>query len=279
MFSCCKKDPVEEQVITQRTGNRILLVGINKYQNAPLAGCINDVTDMANYLVDVRKIDARDICILTDERAGTDAILEKLTWLADTPPGKLAYFHYSGHGAQVPAHGEEDGMSEVICPVNFDWSPSRMITDKDFVSIFKKMDPGVIFNWASDSCHSGDLSRDLRADGTKAIPRRMPVPADIAWHMHRNRGNVRSLRDSMARAELNVGFISGCKSDQTSADAFIEGRSCGAFTHFYLKHLKSEPETTPLDKLGQIVSMDLAAHFYGQEPQVEGARAKKPFLG
>jgi len=279
MLGCCKEDiSVVNTVSTPRVGNRILLVGINKYPGAPLAGCVNDVTDMANYLVDVRKLDARDICILTDERAGTDAILEQLTWLAETPSGKMAYFHYSGHGAQVPGHGEEDGMSEVICPVNFDWSPARMITDKDFVSIFEHMSPGVIFNWASDSCHSGDLSRELRKDGTKVTPRRMPAPHDIAWHIERNRGRVRTLRETLARTILNVGYVSGCQADQTSADAFIDGRPCGAFTHFYLKHLKSEPETTPLNKLGELVSGDLAANDYEQRPSVEGARAKMPFL-
>jgi hypothetical protein len=31
--------------------NRALLVGINRYPNVPLDGCVNDVKDMANLLV------------------------------------------------------------------------------------------------------------------------------------------------------------------------------------------------------------------------------------
>jgi metacaspase-1 len=32
--------------------NRALLVGINRYPSAPLNGCINDIEDMAKFLVD-----------------------------------------------------------------------------------------------------------------------------------------------------------------------------------------------------------------------------------
>ena len=31
--------------------NRALLVGINKYPSSPLNGCINDIQDMADFLV------------------------------------------------------------------------------------------------------------------------------------------------------------------------------------------------------------------------------------
>lgn len=275
---CCKKnDP--SPVVLPREGNRILLVGINTYRDAPLKGCVNDVTDMANYLTDTRGIDPRDICLITDARATTTAIMDKLVWLSETSPGNLAYFHYSGHGTQVPSYDEEDGMNEAICPVDFDWSPSRMITDKDFVEIFRTMSSGVIFNWASDSCHSGDLSREIEKEGQKSTPRRMPLPADIAWRIDKTRSRGRTFVRSIRQSELNVGYISGCGPDQTSADAYIGGRYCGAFTYFYLKNLKSEPLTTPLDKLAEVISSGLASSYYEQRPQAEGLRAKKPFLG
>jgi hypothetical protein len=49
--------------------NRALLVGINSYPGAPLNGCVNDVTDMANFLVDNCNFTMSDIRLLTDARA------------------------------------------------------------------------------------------------------------------------------------------------------------------------------------------------------------------
>ncbi|MFH1476981.1 MAG: caspase family protein [Verrucomicrobiota bacterium] len=51
--------------------NRALLVGINAYPDAPLRGCVNDVTDMANFLVARRGFAQADIRLLSDRRATT----------------------------------------------------------------------------------------------------------------------------------------------------------------------------------------------------------------
>ncbi|MFZ8477478.1 hypothetical protein ACO1MN_14565, partial [Staphylococcus aureus] len=48
----------------------------------------------------------------------------------------------------------------------------------------------------------------------------------------------RALRMQTA-APLNGGFISGCESGETSADAFINNRYNGAFTYFLLQSLHS----------------------------------------
>jgi len=257
-------------------GDRVVLVGINKYPNAPLNGCVNDVLDMADFLADVKKFDPKDIQIITDERATTSGILEKLHWLSEAVAGSRAYFHFSGHGTQIDSmdQTEEDLLNEVICPVDFDWTSHNMITDKDLVSIFSKIDKSVIFNWASDSCHSGDLTRKM---GVKS--RRMPLPADLQWKADRQKMRnkeryvVRAIRSSV----LNCGYVSGCRSDQTSADAMIDGRYCGAFTHYYLKNLKSDP-SLPLEDIATRVCKDLEVTGYEQRPQAEGLRKDKGLL-
>jgi hypothetical protein len=61
--------------------NRALLVGINSYPGNELQGCINDVTDMAEFLVSHCGFNENDIRLLTDSRATTDAITAHLARL------------------------------------------------------------------------------------------------------------------------------------------------------------------------------------------------------
>jgi len=269
-------------------------VGINAYSGAPLSGCVNDSSDFAEYLASPYvKFKYDNVRMLCDERATTQAILERLEWLVDVGPGDRCFFHYSGHGAQYPSRDykqELDNMLEVICPVDFDWTPEHLITDKQFVDIFSRIPKGVRFNWVSDSCHSGDLTRDigtapaLLLEGVKAEPcpkpRRHPVPADIAWRMRGAKSrNLAATDRGMVCGKLDVGFISGCRSDQTSMDAWFNGRPGGALTQNLLRVLKANKTSMPLLRVVALTSKALKTGGFSQTPQCEGARAKKAFLG
>ena len=256
--------------------DKILLVGINKYRNSPLNGCVNDVTDMASFLVKYYGVSSGDIRLLVDERATTKAILERLNWLTDVKPGDRCLFQFSGHGTQVATRDrrqEVDGLDEVICPVDFNWSDAYMIRDKQFNQIFSRIPAGVKFNWISDSCHSGDLTRDMN------VIRSYPIPADVAW-----RNRVASQKGFTAKAinanitNLNVGYISGCRSNQTSADAFIHNRPNGALTYYLIRELEKAPKASIIE-ICKSVNHRLMGDGYGQQPQAEGIRANQPFLG
>ena len=61
--------------------DRALLVGINKYPGQPLNGCINDVDDMAAYLVKERGFGPGAIPYLKDGQATTANIVAGLNAL------------------------------------------------------------------------------------------------------------------------------------------------------------------------------------------------------
>lgn len=253
--------------------DKALLVGINAYPGCPLNGCINDVTDMAQHLVSQCEFDQGSIRLLVDERATTQGILERLQWLIDgAKAGDRLFFHYSGHGAQVPtrnALGEVDNLDEVICPVDFDWSDSHMIRDKDFHRIFASVPEGVEFIWVSDSCHSGDLSRGFQ----KSFSKTMPMPADINWRMKTAKALGLTPRGmGTPETPINVALISGCRSNQTSADAFINGRYNGACTYFLIQELNKNSKATLAEVLLGLDASIGAAH-YEQVPGVEGSAA------
>src|SRR6476646_4921163 len=108
-----------------RAMKRALLIGINEYLSQPqLNGCVNDITDMAEYLVEKHGFASEDIRLLSDTRATADAIRERLDWLVHgVSPGDTVLLHYSGHGTLFPvreAAGNVNAVRGAIGPVGFD---------------------------------------------------------------------------------------------------------------------------------------------------------------
>lgn len=264
---------------------KALLVGINLYPDAPLHGCINDVTDMGDFLVESADFDPDHVRLLVDKRATTQNILDRLAWLvADAKPQDQLVFHFSGHGVQLPARnkkGEVDGLDEAICPVNFDWE-DNVIRDDDFLRIFSALPAGVQLVWISDSCHSGELSRDLLPPRVKA--KVMLPPPDIAWRFRsiEKKGIVSSRAAIGKTTPLPGVLISGCKANQTSADAYFGDRPNGALTYHLLRTLSAphgmkESASTVVKS----VRAGLKRGGYSQVPQLEGdaKRFTQPLFG
>lgn len=272
--------------------DKALLVGINSYPGAPLSGCLNDIADMKKFLIDIMHFDPNSIHVLTERDATAKNILSELNWFVETPTGVQPaqcrrYHHYSGHGAQTPIKSptEPDGLSECICPVDFDWSPGRMVTDKQYVQIFSRMPAGVRFNWASDSCHSGDLERSLVAPASNnphpkplQIPKRLLPPPGIMHQIMESKKRGLTSDRALINGVLDVGYLSGCQSDQTSADTSVNGRPCGAFTHYYLQALHMSL-TAPWTTISDRTHNGLSSNHYDQIPHPGGLRVSKSLLG
>src|SRR5205085_11108781 len=112
----------------------------------------------------------------------------------------------------------------------------HLIRDEDFATTFSASPAGVEFNWVSDSCHSGDLERDLPPPNVRY--RTMIPPADIAWRLQVAREQkIVAPGMSKSASSLNGALIAGCKSNQTSADAVFNGRFNGALTYVLLQEL------------------------------------------
>ena len=269
--------------------NRALLVGINAYPGAPLRGCANDITDMTKLLVDKVGFQVSDIRLLVDERASTQEIKSRIEWLIlGLKEGDRVLFHYSGHGAQYADRnnsGDVSALHDVICPVDFDWSQEKMITDSDFKKMFAAIPKGVEFNWISDSCHSGDLAKALigarpePGEGYR-VPRLFPTPADMQWRI--DTALSKGMRAvGLAVEHLYGALVAGCKSDETSADAFVEGRYNGALTYALIKQLAAaDGMRTALSSTLPRVQSILTARGFTQHPQLRGEPLiiEKPFL-
>ena len=90
---------------SQCTGRRkALLIGINYFgTDAELKGCINDVRNVSNFLVERHGYRWEDMVILTDDardpvkQPTKDNIMRAMAWLvSDARPNDALFLHYSG---------------------------------------------------------------------------------------------------------------------------------------------------------------------------------------
>ncbi len=96
-----------------------------------------------------------------------------------------------------------------------------------------------------------------------------PVPADTAG----------SLLDTKAPVltPLNGAMLSACSSNQLSADAIINNRFNGAFTHYLIENLMEYPNK-PLELIVDLVDVDLTQNGYDQNPHIEGLLQDRKFF-
>jgi hypothetical protein len=206
--------------------------------------------------------------VLFNGAARTQKILALFEWcMADAQPGDVRILYYSGHGTNVPAIGsdEDDGLDEVICPHDFEFSPEHYVTDNQIFGIISKVPAGVSVWFLSDSCYSGDLIRKPGIWG-KTYPN---VPEAVAA---KQRDGV--IRRSGDRADVLVGYASGCRENETSAST---GQG-GAFTICLLEALRELPSTTKFREIGIDVNKRLEAKGYEQRTTTQGAYRNNQFL-
>lgn len=122
---------------------KALLIGIN-YINSPnqLYGCINDVINMRNMLIDAYGYDSNNITVLreyTNNLPTRANIINNITSIVSQSGNlKELWIHYSGHGSQIGDRNndETDGLDEIIVPL--DYQDSGFITDDVIFNIMKK---------------------------------------------------------------------------------------------------------------------------------------------
>jgi metacaspase-1 len=259
-----------------------LLVGINDYKGVnDLQGCVNDVTNVRSILKTFFGFENSEIRVLTDSRATKDNILVRLnTMVKNAATGDFLIFHFSGHGSQIrDREGDElaDHMDELICPYDMDWD-NGYITDDILREILLQLKKGVRMEILLDSCHSGTGTRDLMQhtdfrdlSSCCSQPRFMRPPVDIEC---RHLGEEELLKPAKSFAgdrEITLNHIlwAGCKDNQTSDDAMIDGYYNGAFSYYFCKHVRETEGKISRADLYTRIKNSLKFNNFSQIPQLE----------
>lgn len=263
---------------------RAVLCGVNAYQvpGADLRGCVNDVDNMKGVLTDLYDFAEEDVEVLIDHDATKAAIQDALeTLVGEAAAGDVLYFHFSGHGSNVPDQDgdEADERDEIFCPTDLDWNDP--LRDDWMRELLAGIPDGVNFTFVADCCHSGTATRAIGPPDEKVKVRYLPDPRDIraAESGRALTGVTRSVRRGLEAGaddgdikdvDLNEILITGCRADQTSADAFIDGDFHGALSHSLAAALReANGDITYRDLHGAVVAR-LDAGGYTQVPQLEG---------
>ena len=189
--------------------------------------------------------------------------------------GDELVFHYSGHGSQVrDRNGDEldDNLDEILCPYDLDWN--NPLTDDVLAAILKNLPKGVLFTMVCDACHSGTMTRSTRLGNPHGeYPRFIIPPFDIRSRsldreLPKRKLGVKPVRGNKDTGQNHV-LISGCKDNQTSADAYIDNKYQGAFTWALTTAIKENPSITFRAAHARAVRL-LSDRRYAQIPQLSG---------
>jgi hypothetical protein len=236
---------------------KALLVGIN-YKGIPgaaLNGCINDIVNISEVLIDSYDYESRNITQLRDDisnpaflptraniLAGLNALVAQSANLSEI------WFHYSGHGSQVRDTNmdEADRLDEILVPLDF--QRSGFIVDDEIFNIVKNSKCKTILIF--DSCHSGSV-------------------CDLQWGYQYVNG---SLMKSMATNKIinnpNIFCFSGCKDPETSADAYSREKQMGvgAFTDTFIRCLRNNRMNVDILKLYSDICVTIKQAGFSQSP-------------
>jgi hypothetical protein len=234
---------------------RALLIGAN-YTATPavrLNGCINDIVNMRNTLIDAYGYQDVNIAVLRDDdktRLPTKANI--LAALNQVISASLAtdtlWVHYSGHGTQIRdvTGTESDGLDECIVPC--DYNKAGFIDDNTLRNIIAQAKCQIMLCF--DSCHSGTV-------------------CDLQYSMNCANGVISSVvNNKLVIADTNIVMLSGSRDAQTSADAYnsFSQQGVGAFTISLLETLRISDHNIDLITLYKNLCANIAKSGFSQIP-------------
>lgn len=261
---------------------RALIVGINYVGTGnDLRGCINDANNIKDLIT--THYGFQDVKMLLEQDATTQNIKDGLRWLVSgCLPGDVLFFHYSGHGSQIrdTTNDEPDGLDEIICPIDLDWR-EKVITDDYMKWVFDVLPVGVNLTVLLDSCNSGtglDQTNQYQPLGSSQPSitkdgRYLTPPPEVLDLIQAEPLDFKPR--SLQSREINTTglLISGCQSNQTSADAYIGGKWQGAATYSLLTTLQQNKYDVDYQTLVEGMNQFMFDKGYTQRPELNGSAA------
>ena len=264
-----------------------LCVGINEFKFLPqsswLQGCVNDAEDLSGLLGSAYGFTPKEVVVLRDAKATKKNVMAELSQLVDKAVDGTAdhiVLTFSSHGTQIPdtSGDEPDRLDEAFACYDINnagdaWDPDTVISDDELSAIFERLPDGVLMDVILDTCHSGTGLKSLDLLPGRR-PRFLPAPTPRAVIASEN-SDVRTLRDMVKAAKHSKPVLmAACRSDQTAADAYFDGRYNGAFTYHLARSLQSDGSLGRADLL-KLVSKALKAGGFDQVAQLEGTTAAR----
>ena len=279
------------RVLAQGTPRKLaLLVGINKYQDIPLQGCVTDVNLQQQLLIHRFGFNPKDIIMLTDEQATRQGILKAFEehLIKQAKPGDVVVYHYSGHGSLVAdpdfcLFKDDTGncVNGTFVPVDSSLAtddPGQAGKVQDIMghTLFLLMSALQTENVTVilDSCHSGaGLRGNFRVRSRRGGSQLQPVDAERAYQQQWLQKLNLSLEEYKRRLQLGIAkgvVISSTKPEQPAADAPFNDFFAGVFTYLMTQYLWQQTGNDSFARaIPNVARSTTRVSFTRQEPQIE----------
>jgi hypothetical protein len=306
-------------VSIEQPHRRALLVGAWDYTRTPkgdfeslqieghLPGPVEDVKALEHILISKFQFKQEDIKVLTTKQETTrQSIIETFNsfLIAQTNPGDIIYFHYSGHGSQIidedalDAKGrvvnknlvvdEPDGLDETLVPTDYGANGANEIRDDEInllVScLINKHPASVVLSF--DSCNSGSVVRGRATAATrgKSWEQRVDwnVPKPHAKLNPAVRGeDVEELLDKRALMAKDYVSFTAARGKEKAWQVYDPQKRIymGRFTNAFATALsESDPHMTYEELFSRVKAL-MASPYSVQHPQIEGRATQLVFNG
>ncbi len=252
-----------------------LLVAISQYERGDAnvdwwnLNCAPDVAAIRELLIRRFAFSADEITVLDAPEQTTGAGIvaafrEKL--IAAAEPGDVIYFHYSGHGSELPDQdGDElDGLDECLVPSDYvsRQDGSGNLRDDTLADLLAELAATGVTNvtLSFDCCFSGTATRAGRT-----------LLRGQAWG---GPASVRGAGKDATAAPVDAGdfvVLSATSQGQTAGEYVDEaGRSMGLFSHALIRAAgELGPEASYRDLYENLAGF-MARETRNQTPQLEG---------
>ena len=199
----------------------------------------------------------------TNKKPTKQNIINELTnLLVNANEGDSLFFLFSGHGTYTTDlnNDEADGKDEMIVPIDAYDSNTCILDDEINNIIHKNLKSGVKLFMLFDSCFSGTV-------------------VDLKYNYLINENDSNSLITNSQEKETisPVITISGCRDDQTSADAYVNyfnnNINSGAMTYSFLKTIQTFGSDISLKTLIEKMRIVLKENGFSQVPQLSSGTA------
>ncbi len=284
---------------------RALVVGVSGYPNLAetlrLHGPRNDSREVVKTIVELG-LDPASVTVLADGVSdlpagvvdagpGTrSAILGALETLgAESRPGDLVFFYFSGHGSQQPDRDgdEQGGNDEIFLPYDVgSWTGSGVenaIVDDDLDAVIRRiLDKGVDFFGMIDACNSATGFRaapDAAAQSRQVPPDLLGVPDGGT----RSGRGIRTAGQAGSEPRGRAAFFYAAQETEEALELTPKGAEpgefYGVFTYNVLKRMRQSPNLT-YRTLHQAVVNDIkrGSLMATQTPELEGELLDEPVL-
>lgn len=249
---------------------KALLIGINYtiYPEISLRGCIDDVMNIEEMLINNLNYGSTDIIKLYDDYGNNSEnlptyanIMNKMSSII-YESGELdeIFILYSGHGSIIPDKFKSFSKKNIIFPL--DYKESSIITENQLLNMIERIKCRAVLIF--DSCHSGSIC-DLR----------WSFECDSSMNIIKTENIENTIIENS-----NIYVFGGCKDDQSCDDIYDSSKNefVGAFTTKFIDCIKLMSDEISIIELYKCVCKLLYESGYSQNPVLSSSNMNPGFI-